>query len=535
MKVVKPTWSHGVRRIASGRGRPARIGLSFVLVALFGGVTAQAALAFPPEVTKVSPVEGPAAGGTEVAITGFGFEGATAVRFGSTAAIKYTVTSGSKIKAEAPTHADGTVNITVETREGESETTTADHYTFTGALPKAPENLTLPELIPANPVENAVESVTTGTWTNLPSTYKYQWKHCKEATCEEIGGATKSTFTPPYKYVGETLEVSVTAENAGGVSKPAVVKSAKPVASNGVVEYATGFKGLEGVASGPEEHMWFTATTAFVSGLGQLSTSGLGLKEYTLSEAFPESIAEGADHNMWFTEWNKGKIGKITPSGTITEYALPAGREPYDIVKGSDGNMWFTEQGQGTSWGKIGKITTAGVITEYAVPELASDPIPVGITAGPEGDLWFTVKYEKTTDTSKIDKITTSGTITQYSPPKCGEYGGELEGITEGSDHNLWYVQVTCDKIIKMTPAGVFTEYKAGPEYPRDITSSGSDGDLWYTSWWSGNSHVTKMTTAGVISAEYSLPANSDPAGITSGPDKKLWVAAGSEVATIEP
>jgi streptogramin lyase len=85
-----------------------------------------------------------------------------------------------------------------------------------------------------------------------------------------------------------------------------------------------------------------------------------------------------------------------------------------------------------------------------------------------------------------------------------------------------------------MTPAGVFTEYKAGPEYPREITSS-TDGDLWYTSWWNGNSHVTKMTTAGVISTEYALQPNSDPAGITVGPNKHMWIAAGSEVATIEP
>jgi virginiamycin B lyase len=505
--------------------------LLLVLVALFGGAAAQAALAFPPEVTKISPIEGPAAGGTEVTITGFGFEGATSVRFGSTAAIKYTVTSGSKIKAEAPTHADGTVDITVETREGESETTSADHYTFTGALPKAPEDVTSPIISPEKPTENGVETTTNGTWTNLPSTYKYQWLHCHETICEKIEGATKS----PYKYVGQTLEVSVIAENAGGASKPAVSAATKAVASNGVVEYHTGLGGLKGIASGPGEHVWFSSTTAFVSGLGVMTTAGAELKEYSLSEAFPEAIAEGSDHNMWFTEWNKGKIGKITPSGTITEYALPAGREPYDIVKGSDGNMWFTEQGQGTSWGKIGKITTAGVITEYSVPELASDPIPVGITAGPEGSLWFTVDYEKITDTSKIDKITTAGVITQYSPPKCGEFGGELDGITEGSDSNLWYVQVTCDKIVKMTPAGVFTEYKAGPEYPRDITSSSTDGDLWYTSWWSGNSHVTKMTTAGVISAEYALQGNSDPAGITVGPDKHLWVAAGSEVATIEP
>ncbi|HVR04443.1 MAG TPA: IPT/TIG domain-containing protein, partial [Solirubrobacteraceae bacterium] len=415
-----------------------------VLFALFSGVTAQAALALPPEVEEVTPKEGPASGGTEVTIYGYGFENVTGVHFGKTEAIKYTVSSSSKIKAEAPTHADGTVDITVETRGGTSETTSADHYTFTGALPKAPENVSPPVITPEKPIENEKASASTGTWTNLPSTYTYQWLSCF-ISCKDIEGATQATYYPPYKHVGEKLEVSVTAENAGGASKPAVSAATKGVASNGVVEYHTGFDGLKGIAPGPEEDMWFTSTTAFTSGLGDMTTAGKIVKEYSVSEAFPEAIAEGADHNMWFTEWDKSKIGKITPSGTITEYSLPEGREPYDIVKGPDGNMWFTEQGQGTSWGKIGKITTSGVITEYSVPEAESDPIPVGITAGPEESLWFTVRYEKTTDTSKIDKITTAGKITQYTPPKCTEYGGELDGITEGSDGNLWYVQVTCD------------------------------------------------------------------------------------------
>lgn len=532
MALSKTAVLGSLRQRATGRGRLRSVGLIAILTALISCVAAQAALAFPA-VEKVAPKEGPAAGGTEVTITGHGFESVTGVHFGKTAAIKYTVSSSTKIKAEAPTHADGTVDITVETREGESETTSADHYAFTGALPKAPENVTLPVITPEKPTENAVESVTTGTWTNLPSAYKYQWLHCPEG-CEEIKGATQSAYAPPYKYVGQALKVEVTAENAGGATQ-AVSLPTKAVASNGVVEYSTGFGGLKGIASGPEEHMWFTSTTASVSGLGLMTTAGAILKEYTVAESFPEAIAEGADHNMWFTEWNKSKIGKITPTGTITEYALPAGREPYDIVKGSDGNMWFTEQGQGTSWGKIGKITTAGVITEYALPEAASAPVPVGIVAGPEESLWVTVGYEKTTDTSKIDKITTAGAITQFAPPKCGESGGELDGITEGSDGNLWYVQITCDKIVKMTPAGVFTEYAAGPDYPRDITSSTTDKDLWYTSWAAGSSHATKMTTAGVISAEYALQGSGDSAGITVGPDKNVWIAAGSDVATIEP
>src|SRR6202012_2406117 len=70
-----------------------------------------------------------------------------------------------------------------------------------------------------------------------------------------------------------------------------------------------------------------------------------------------------------------------TPSGTITEYGglLSA---PFDITAGPDGNLWFTEP----STGKIGKSTTAGAITEYG----GSLSFPQKIVTGPDGNLWFT-------------------------------------------------------------------------------------------------------------------------------------------------
>ena len=42
-----------------------------------------------PAVTNVSPAQGPTSGGTTVSITGSGFTGATAVKFGTAAAARY--------------------------------------------------------------------------------------------------------------------------------------------------------------------------------------------------------------------------------------------------------------------------------------------------------------------------------------------------------------------------------------------------------------------------------------------------------------
>jgi len=67
---------------------------------------------------------------------------------------------------------------------------------------------------------------------------------------------------------------------------------------------------------------------------------------------------------------------------------------PIAITAGPDGNLWFTERFGSCSapliagCSKIARITTAGVITEFPVPTPGGGPI--GITAGPDGALWFT-------------------------------------------------------------------------------------------------------------------------------------------------
>ncbi len=41
------------------------------------------------------------------------------------------------------------------------------------------------------------------------------------------------------------------------------------------------------------------------------------------SASNPADVTQGADGNVWFTEYAGNKIGRSTPSGTITEYPIP--------------------------------------------------------------------------------------------------------------------------------------------------------------------------------------------------------------------
>ncbi len=91
-----------------------------------------------PVVAKVAPKSGPAAGGTTVTIKGRGFEGATAVAFGTVPATSFAVTSDRAITAVAPAGTAGqTVHITVTTPVGTSATSAADRYRYKNRYKKA--------------------------------------------------------------------------------------------------------------------------------------------------------------------------------------------------------------------------------------------------------------------------------------------------------------------------------------------------------------------------------------------------------------
>ena len=113
---------------------PAGSGTVDVKVATVGGTSATgAADSFTyipmPAVTGLTPATGPAGGGMVVTITGANLSGATAVKFGGTAAIWFNVMSATSITAKAPA-GSGTVDVRVTTTFGTSATSAADQFTY---------------------------------------------------------------------------------------------------------------------------------------------------------------------------------------------------------------------------------------------------------------------------------------------------------------------------------------------------------------------------------------------------------------------
>lgn len=114
---------------------PAASAATVDISVISGGTTVTRSSAFTytanVTVTGITPAIGPAAGGTQVVITGTNFTGATDVKFGTTSATEKTVDSSTQITATAPA-GTGTVHITVITPGGTSATVTADQFTYYG-------------------------------------------------------------------------------------------------------------------------------------------------------------------------------------------------------------------------------------------------------------------------------------------------------------------------------------------------------------------------------------------------------------------
>ncbi|WFT91393.1 IPT/TIG domain-containing protein [Bradyrhizobium barranii] len=116
---------------------PAGAGTVDITVTTPGGTSATSAsdqfsYTPAPTVGSISPSSGSAIGATSVAITGTGFTGATAVKFGANNATSFTVNSATSITATSPPGA-GTVDVTVTTAGGTSPTSAADRFTYLSA------------------------------------------------------------------------------------------------------------------------------------------------------------------------------------------------------------------------------------------------------------------------------------------------------------------------------------------------------------------------------------------------------------------
>ncbi len=184
-------------------------------------------------------------------------------------------------------------------------------------------------------------------------------------------------------------------------------------------------------------------------------------------------IYDQMDGDLWFTEEGAHQISSFDPSTNTfnsTPFTLPNGTLPSAITLGSDGNLWFTESGVGLINMFNPSQDTFAANGPYALPASSGNAGTVinGITAGPDGDIWFTAQGVGRIGWFNPSVIVTSPTpsnqIGVFNTPNSSS---APSAITAGPDGNLWYTETEGNG-----PIGVAYDTKLQVSTPSNVTTS---------------------------------------------------------------
>jgi RHS repeat-associated protein len=308
-------------------------------------------------------------------------------------------------------------------------------------------------------------------------------------------------------------------------------------------------------------------TTATPSPL-DTSWPGHELASYALPSvwATPAEVVSGPDGNVWLTEYDGGRIAKVTPAGTVTEYSTGSGSQPSGLVAGPHGDLWFTA-GSNT----VGTVSPSGTITDYTIDagswasaitiatgasgtvrvaepgNLAIATLdgsgtvtarastignPWDITAGPDGSDYFSDAHGAT---SYIGVISGSGSVSEYAMGSGHaveqDPGTIAYDASAGSAGTVWFVDSGAGGLGAFDVASHSYSYYPAPADATaiDKLTVARDGTVWFT----------ENTTAGIVgqldpatgrTTEYPVDGGGDQMyGITQGPDGNLWLTAENE------
>jgi virginiamycin B lyase len=272
--------------------------------------------------------------------------------------------------------------------------------------------------------------------------------------------------------------------------------------------------GADNITAGSDGALWYTDSNADgstaavierISTTGSIQTYEIGGPEGAVHGAY--GIASGSDGALWFTSYYGDSVGRITTTGVVTQYSVPAYGYPGmgSIIAGTDGALWFSYINSNF----IGRLTTAGVFSSYSCSALPGQNVS-GLAGGPDGSVWCSVGH-------RIGLINSAGSTTYYD-------GTGIAGpMTVGPTGALWFVSHSGHAISRMTTAGVITNTYTSPAIvqPHAI-AFGPDGHLWFTNYGDQSTSVGRMSTTGVFT-QFDNGAINDPIAITAGPDGAMW------------
>jgi virginiamycin B lyase len=272
-----------------------------------------------------------------------------------------------------------------------------------------------------------------------------------------------------------------------------------------------------GIVRGPDGNIWFAEEGA--DKIGRITTSGTITEFEVPTKNGIGFISSGRRDELWFSEFAVGNIWHTTVSGALQKYSA-VNDAIYGLAVSSDGNIWFGETGRNA----IGRMTPDGHVTEFPLPGPGRHP--TGLTPASDGNIWFVEDYG---ESGALARITTEGRITEYprhlphsnaTPHPAYPSIGYVAVATDGS---IWFTDPFRNQISRRSASGTITEHaiptpKSGS---LDIVA-GRNGDVWFSET-EGNKfgHVSVQGTM----TEYKLPTPASfPEAISIDSDGNMWI-----------
>jgi streptogramin lyase len=216
-----------------------------------------------------------------------------------------------------------------------------------------------------------------------------------------------------------------------------------------------------------------------------------------------------------------GSQNCVSQTPVITEYAVPDGGQvgdPTNITAGPDGNMWFTDgETGGNHGGWMYKVTPAGAFTQVAALNYQYNV--AGIVSGPDGALWTVDNHSAVFSVGYVARVSTSGVVTYFSPPSLPQ----STGVATTGGLVYFGVSASPDQIGTIDGNGNVTMVNNPTAYDFKPHATGPDGLIWGIAYPNtGPSAMSKL----VGSSPVVYDVGYEPQDVAPGADGNMWFTA---------